>query len=142
MSSTSIPSFTQAAQQAQSWVNELAEDMGWDERRSYRLLRCVLHALRDWLPPAEVVDLSAQLPVLIRGIYFEGWEPQQSPVWDRSEDRFIERIEVAFGDDELDDPERAAVAVFRLIDRHVSRGEIEDVRNSMKKALRKLWLAD
>jgi uncharacterized protein (DUF2267 family) len=142
MSGTSIPNFTQAAQQAQSWVNELADDLDWDERRSYRLLRCVLHALRDWLPPAEVVDLSAQLPVLIRGIYFEGWEPQQSQVWDRSKDRFIERIEDTFGADWLDDPERAVVAAFRLIDRHVSRGQIEDVRSSMKKALRKLWPAD
>lgn len=142
MSGTSIHNFTQAAQQAQSWVNELAEDLDWDERRSYRLLRCVLHALRDWLPPAEVVDLAAQLPVLIRGIYFEGWEPQQSPTWDRGKDRFISRIEDAFGDDELRDPERAVTAVFRLLDRHVSRGEIEDVRRSMKKALRKLWPAD
>lgn len=142
MGGTSIANFTQAAQQAQHWVNELAGNLNWDERRSYRLLRCVLQALRDWLPQQETADLSAQLPTLIRGIYFEGWKPLETPVSDRSKDEFIARIQGAFSDDLLNDPEQAVTAVFRLLDRHVSPGEIEDVRNSMKKTLRDLWPAD
>jgi uncharacterized protein (DUF2267 family) len=50
MGGTSITGFTQSAQQAQQWVNELADYLNWDKRRAYHLLRCVLHALRDWLP--------------------------------------------------------------------------------------------
>ncbi len=142
MSATSITGFTQAAQQAQQWVNELADDLDWDTRRAYRLLRCVLHAVRDWLPQAEMVDLSAQLPVLIRGIYFEGWKPLETPVGDRRKEDFIERIKSAFWDDLLNDPAAAVTAVFRLLDRHVSQGQIDDVRNAMKKPLRELWPAD
>lgn len=133
--------FTQAAQQAEQWVNELAEELNWNERRAYHLLRCVLHALRDWLSPEEMADLSAQLPVLIRGIYFEGWKPHDSPVRKRKKD-FIERVQEAFSDDLLNDPDAAVAAVFRLLDRHVSHGEIVQVRNSMKKSLRELWPAD
>src|SRR5690606_3387385 len=119
------------AQQAQQWVNELADDLDWTAPRAYRLLRSVLHALRDWLPQEEVIDLSAQLPVLIRGIYFEGWRPSETPVWDRKKDEFIARIQEAFRGDPLDDPDAAVAAVFRLLGRHISRGEIDEVKNSM-----------
>jgi len=142
MGGTSITGFTQSAQQAQQWVNELADYLNWDKRRAYHLLRCVLHALRDWLPQKEMTDLAAQLPVLIRGIYFEGWKPLDTPVWDRKKDDFIARVQHAFSDDLLNDPEAAVTAVFRLLDRHVSHGEIEEVRNSLKKSLRELWPAD
>jgi uncharacterized protein (DUF2267 family) len=142
MGSTSIATFTQAAQQAQQWVNELADDLEWTDRRAYHLLRSVLHALRDWLPEEEMADLSAQLPALIRGIYFEGWKPLETPVWNRKKEDFIERIQEAFAGDLLNDPDEAVAAVFRLLDRHVTHGEIEDIRNSMKKPLRELWPAD
>jgi uncharacterized protein (DUF2267 family) len=142
MGGTSIANFTQAAQQAQQWVNELSEDLNWNERRAYHLLCTVLHALRDWLSPEEMTDLSAQLPVLIRGIYFEGWKPLETPVWERKKKDFITRVQNAFSDDLLNDPDAAVAAVFRLLDRHISHGEIVQVRNSMKKSLRELWPAD
>lgn len=141
MAGTSMVNFTQAGQQAQQWVNELAEDLNWNERRAYHLLRSVLHVLRDWLSPEEMTDLSAQLPVLIRGIYFEGWKPLETPVWDRRKEDFIERIQASFSDDLLNDPDTAVAAAFRLLDRHISHGEIVQVRNSMKKTLRDLWPA-
>jgi uncharacterized protein (DUF2267 family) len=140
--SGSISLFSHAAQQAEQWVNELADDLNWNERRAYHLLRAVLHAVRDWLSPEEMTDLSAQLPVLIRGIYFEGWKPAETPVWQRRKEDFVERIQEAFADDLLNDPDAAVAAVFRLLDRHISHGEIVQVRNSMKKSLRELWPPD
>jgi uncharacterized protein (DUF2267 family) len=134
--------FKQAAQHAQEWVNDLAEDLGWDERRAYHLLRQVLPTLRDWLQPEEMADLAAQLPVLIRGIFFEGWRPGDSRVLDRKKEDFMERVLEAFSDDLLNDPDEAVAAVFRLLARHVSHGEIAQVRNSLKKPLRELWPAD
>ena len=142
MSDSSTTNFTHATQQAQQWVNELAEELDWSQPRAYRLLRCVLHALRDWLSHEEMTDLSAQLPVLVRGIYFENWKPLETPVWDRTKEDFIARVEDAFSGDMLHDPDTAVRAVFRLLDRHISHGEIVQVRNSMKKSLRDLWPAD
>jgi uncharacterized protein (DUF2267 family) len=139
MTQTAIPMFTQAAQQAQQWVNEVAADLGWNERRAYHLLRSVLHTLRDFLSPEEMADLAAQLPVLVRGIYFEGWKPQESPVWERKKDDFVERVTNEFTPDTLFDPDGAIAVVFALLDRHISHGEIVQVRNSMKKSLRQLW---
>lgn len=147
MSHTSISSFTQAAQQAQQWVNELSADLNWNEQHAFRLLRAVLHTLRDWLSPEEAAGLSAQLPLLVRGIYFEGWNPSLSPASKRSKHDFILSFTKSFGHDtglvdtdvEID---RAITAVFDLLDRHISRGEIAQVRNSMKKSLRRLWPMD
>ena len=94
---STIPGFSHAEQQAQQWVNELAEDLDWQEGRAYRLLRSVLHALRDWLSMEETADLSAQLPVLIRGILFDSWKPQDFS--SRTKDDFVSRIWNDLGDD-------------------------------------------
>mgnify|MGYP000843840655 FL=1 len=140
--STGISAFTQAANQAQQWVNELGDDLRWDDRRAYRLLRAVLHGVRDWLSHDEMADLSAQLPLLIRGVYFDGWRPRHTPATDRSKESFVERIRRDMANDPLGDPDRAIAAVFRLLDRHLDEGELVQVRNAMKKALRQLWPAD
>lgn len=142
MTRTTISNFSQAAQQAQQWVNEVAGELDWDAPRAYRLVRAVLHALRDWLPPAETSDLAAQLPVLVRGVFFEGWKPQDGLAHERRKVDFIVAVRREFGFDEDVDFDRAIGAVFRLVDRHVSAGEVEQVRNSMRKALRQLWPAD
>lgn len=139
---TTISTFSQAAQQAQQWVNEVAGELDWNAPRAYRLLRAVLHALRDWLPSEEMSDLAAQLPVLVRGIFFEGWRPLNGLGRDRRKGDFIVIVKREFGFEEEVDFDRAIGAVFRLIDRHVSAGEVEQVRNSMRKALRQLWPAD
>lgn len=142
MSHTSFASFTHAAQQAQQWVNELATDLCWSEPSAYRLLKTVLHAVRDWLSPAEMADLSAQLPVLIRGVFFEGWAPTATNACPRKKRDFIIRVEASFGCDDEIDFDVAINAVFKLLDRHISHGEIIQVRNSMKKSLRELWPVD
>ncbi|TPJ54752.1 DUF2267 domain-containing protein [Mesorhizobium sp. B2-6-4] len=140
-SHTSFAGFTHAAQQAQQWVNELARDLCWSEPSACRLLRSVLHTVRDWLSLAETADLSPQLPVLIRGIYFEGWNPS-GPACERKKSDFVLSVRTSFGYDDDVDFDVAINAVFKLLDRHISRGEIVQVRNSMKKSLRKLWPVD
>ena len=138
---TSNGNFSHAAQQAQQWVNELAADLNWDEHKAYRLLKSVLQTLRDWLSQEEMADLSAQLPVLIRGIYFEGWKPSDTPVWERKKRDFVISVRANMAGDSDVDIDASISAVFKLLDRHISHGEIVQVRNSMKKSLRELWPA-
>lgn len=139
MSESAIPAFNHATGQAQEWVRELGRSLGWHERRAMRLLRSVLHALRDLLTIEEVADLSAQLPLLLRGVYFEGWQPTRAPARHRKKEDFIARIAADFRNDPIEDTEAAVEAVFALLDRHISEGEISEVRNAMKKPLRELW---
>jgi uncharacterized protein (DUF2267 family) len=95
----------------------------------------------DWLSQAEMADLSAQLPVLVRGIYFEGWNPSVH-AHERKKRDFVLSVRDCFGYDEEIDFDVAINAAFKLLDRHISHGEIVQVRNSMKKSLRKLWPVD
>lgn len=139
MGNAMIPGFAQAASQAQLWVNELAAELHWNERRAWRLLKSVLRALQDFLPPSEMADLAAQLPVLLRGAYFEGWKPGAHAPGRRGGPDFLARIDAEFANDRLANSDNAIRAVFRLLERHVSVGEIEQVRHSLRKSMRELW---
>ena len=107
--------------------------------RTYRLLRATLHALRDRLPVNEAVHLGAQLPMIIRGFYYEGWQPAHKPVKERRKEEFLGHIEEAFKIDPNEDNEELVRAVFRLLANHVSAGEIDQVRHSLPKDLQTLW---
>ncbi len=127
-------------QVTREWVRDLARLLDWeDEQRAWRMLRVTLQALRDWLDVNEAAQLSAQLPLLIRGLYFEGWQPAKTPAAERSKEAFMARIEQAFATDPIDDPEEAVCSVFRLINNHISAGEVSDVRMRLPKHLRELW---
>jgi hypothetical protein len=85
MSALGLKIIDESVQQANIWFNEVDYRTGWDNKqRSYRLLRAVLHALRDHMNADEAAQLSAQLPILIRGIYYEGYDPSKTPVTERS----------------------------------------------------------
>jgi len=141
MTTSGIPTIDHAPQVVAEWLNDLCEDLGWsDKGRAYHLLREVLHAVRDYLGPDEAVDLAAQLPVLVRGVYFDGWVPSRTPARPRHKDDFMARIESAFQKEPLDDPERAVTAVFALLRSKVSHGEFAQVANAMQKPLRDLFV--
>jgi len=136
----SIEPIEKAVQTANLWLAELDGIMGWDDRkRSWRLLRATLHALRDWLQVNEAADLGAQLPVLVRGMYYEGWQPAHVPVKPRHYADFRARIDKAFDTDPPDDVADCIRGVFRLLARHVSEGEIRDVRQALPQDIRPLW---
>ena len=141
MTSHALSSLRHSPQVVAEWVNLLREDLEWDDPgRAYMLLREVLHAVRDYLSVDEAADLSAQLPLLVRGIYFDGWVPSRAPAQPRSKADFLGRIQKPFSETPLDDPERAAAAVFDVLRRKISQGEFDQVSRSMPKTLRDLWL--
>jgi len=126
-------------QETNEWLGELEQDLHTEDRqRAYISLRSVLQALRDRLPPPEAVHLGAQLPMLLRGMYYEGWTMTGKPLKaDREE--FLERIAEGIVTSGPVDPEREARAVFRILARRISAGEIQDVTGSLPLGLRELW---
>lgn len=140
MSITGIAPLDHAPQVMAQWLGELCADLGWTEKgRAYLLLRETLHAIRDLLTVEEAADLAAQLPVLVRGVFFEGWSPGAMPIRARSKDDLLARVAGKFGKTPLPDPERAVRAVLDLLRRHVSAGEVAHVRQAMRKPVRAMW---
>lgn len=116
-------------QQTNAWLEEVASRLeSKDHREAYRVLRAYLHALRDRLTVDEAAELSAQLPLLIRGIYYEGWDPSKTPVKYHGLSDFLERVAA---DAELAGETSASYAVSvaaEVLREHVSAGEIDDIR--------------
>jgi uncharacterized protein (DUF2267 family) len=140
MSITGLGQFDETIHLTNTWLKELMEDLDWEDRhRAYRGLRATLHALRDRLPVDAAAHLAAQLPMLVRGFYYEGWRPAAAPSHDRSADDFIAHVEHAFAKEPDVDVEEVVRTVFALVARHVSAGEIEDVRRTLPEGIRALW---
>ena len=142
MSSTGLEVFDTTVQKTNIWLNAIMQRLGTDDRRrAYEGLRGVLHALRDRLLVEEAAQLSAQLPMLVRGIYFEGWRPTGKPVKERHKEQFIERVRASLtqGRSPDQDPEAVIRAVFAVLAERVSEGEIADVQEVLPQELRDLW---
>jgi uncharacterized protein (DUF2267 family) len=140
MSQTGLAAFDSTVQTTNVWLHEIMEQLGWaDQHRAYHALRAVLHALRDRLPVDQATALGAQLPMLVRGFYYEGWHPSGKPLKERKKEEFLAHIAAAFQDGAYLDPEEVARAVFRVLARHVSGGEIADVMSLLPAEIRSLW---
>ncbi|MFD0988282.1 DUF2267 domain-containing protein [Methyloligella solikamskensis] len=136
MSATGLEVFDKTLQTTNSWLNEIGETVGPDKQNSYHALRAVLFALRDRLPPEESAHLASQLPTLVRGIYYDGYEPAGKPEKIRSESEFLEKVSEHLKSSDPIDPDRATRAVFKLLDTHISDGEMGDVKQSLPEELK------
>jgi uncharacterized protein (DUF2267 family) len=134
------PTIDHAEEVAHDWIDELGDYLDWsNEGRTHLLLRTVMHTIRDFLTVDEAADLAAQLPVLIRGIFYEGWDPSSAPERPRNKEAFMARINAPFQREPLENPEGAVACVVKLLNRHVSNGQMAQVRQSLRKDLRFLF---
>ncbi|AEV16748.1 hypothetical protein TCCBUS3UF1_17070 [Thermus sp. CCB_US3_UF1] len=142
MSATGLEVFDTTLHKTHAWLKAIMEALGLEDRhRAYMALRAVLHALRDRLPVEEVAQLGAELPMLVRGLYYEGWDPTGKPLKERHKEEFLAHVarELRTPSGPALDPEAAARAVFQVLAQKVSEGEIRDVQNLLPKELRELW---
>lgn len=128
MSDTEPSIIQHSVEKTHIWLNEVAAELGDEDRQyAYRALRAVLHALRDRLTVDVAAKLAAQLPTLIRGIYYEDWDPSRTPVAIHDVGTFLDHIAAEghmAGDTEAS---VAVTAVARVLRRHLSAGEIDGV---------------
>ena len=128
MTTTHVPTLEHGIHTTNAWLRDVAAELGGEDRQeAYRALRATLHVLRDRLPVDEAAQLAAQLPDLLRGVYYEGWNPNRASGRCRTREELLDRVvhEGAFhGHTEASFAMHAALAVLR---RRISAGELEDV---------------
>ncbi|HZW10767.1 MAG TPA: DUF2267 domain-containing protein [Phycisphaerales bacterium] len=131
--------FADTLAKSDEWVQELARIGGFSSpEQAYSALHAVLPTLRDRLTVEEAAQLASHLPILIRGVYYEGWRPAAVPERRRSQQDFLAAIADRLGNSALD-PERACRAVFEQLERRIAPGEVEEVKHMMHHRLRDFW---
>ena len=139
MQSTGVSALDTTIQKTNVWLKEVMEEIDSDDRhQAYLALRSVLHALRDRLTVEEATDLGAQLPMLVRGFYYDGWNPSGKPV-KFHKDEFLSNIGEQFVGDPTIDTEKMAQAMFRMLDKYIADGEIEDIKAILPHDLKEFW---
>lgn len=141
--------FNKYVQDGEQFVREVAAQTNapWDMIRAFRILRAVLHTLRNRLPPATSLQLIAQFPMLLKAVYVDGWKLSEEAKTVRNLGDFIEAVREEGGSglihDFVTDNEvlKDIRAVFHVIKQHVSEGEIEDVLATLPATLRPLVTA-
>jgi uncharacterized protein (DUF2267 family) len=143
MSITGLEVFDSTMHQTNAWLKSLMGKIGTGDRhRAYVALRVTLHALRDRLPPEVAVHLAAQLPMLVRGFYYEDWRMAGTPTRERHKEEFLAPIAAAFRGDPEIRPEEVAKGVFALLSAELDAGEIHKVVSVLPRELRELWPAE
>lgn len=142
MSNTGLDVFDKTLQSTHIWLNEIGELIGPDKQRCYHALRAVLTTLRDRMTVEQSAHLSADLPILIRGIFYDGFRPTDVPMTWRSQDEFISVVAQRFGNIGPMSPRTSCIAVFRVMERHLPHPLVEKVRNALPHEIRALFQAE
>ncbi|HEX4810600.1 MAG TPA: DUF2267 domain-containing protein [Bryobacteraceae bacterium] len=141
MSINRLEVFDTTLQKTHEWLQEIMQQLGTENRQeAYLILRATLHTLRDRLPLEETAHLGAQLPMLIRGIYYESWRPSLE-VCKMHRNEFFECVLAHFTRTALEkvDPEPAIRAVFRTLSRNIAAGEVSKIIHVLPDDLKDLW---
>ena len=134
----SVPAtISHAVQQMQVWA-EIIMCVRRICRRGRGLAVAVLHQLRDRLTLEEAIDFGAQLPLIVRGIYHEGWRPSKTPEKLRSRHEFLEGVSAKLALHSVG-AEPATRDVFSLLAQAIDSGEIGDVINQLPAGIKELW---
>lgn len=140
MTTFAVPALNSTVQKTHAWLTELCEEGHFEsESQAYSAFRAVLHGLRDRLPAGEAAQLAAQMPMLVRGFYFEGWKPAGALSRERSAAEFIETVRGCLRENPKIDPAYAIRAVFSFLVQKIAAGEIDDVRSILPPDIRGLW---
>jgi uncharacterized protein (DUF2267 family) len=131
--------FQRHTQNATIFLKEVAIELNTPDDLAHagRVLSAVLHCLRDMITPQESLDLISQLPLYIKAVYVNGWKIPQKPHRLKKLEDFLlsvkshagQTAEKDFGD--IANTRKDVEAVFRVIKKHVSAGELKDVKSQL-----------
>lgn len=138
---TGLSVFDKTLQETNVWLKQLMERLGTDDRHlAYSLLRATLHAVRDRIGPENASHLGAQLPLLLRGIYYEGWRLSAEPTKERHVVSFLDHVLQEIPEAVVKDVEGSVAAALAVIRSQLDPGEALKIIDLFPAELRKFWL--
>jgi len=140
MSSERFTLFQETLQTSNAWIREITASLAiGDEQQAYHLLCATLRTLRDRLRPDDAVHLAAQLPVLIRGLYYDGWRLSDVPMRIRSRKEFLAHVAARYHARPMADFEPGVRAVLATLSRNIDLNETSSILRTLPEELRELW---
>jgi uncharacterized protein (DUF2267 family) len=139
MATTGLEVFDRTLHTTNLWLDEISAEIGPDRHLAWHVLGAVLRSIRDEMQVEQSAHFAAQLPLLIRGAYFDQYRPAVQPASARSHDDFIARIHHDLDGSRPVNAEHVATAVMRTLNRHVTEGQVKKVRDSLPKGVRAMW---
>jgi uncharacterized protein (DUF2267 family) len=140
MSATGLEVFDKTVQETNHWLRLMMGELGTDDRRvAFNALRAALHAIRDRIGVNNAVHLGAQLPMLLRGAYYESWILSLTPTRERHLEGFIEHVSAYLPRDGRINPAEAAHAGFAVMGRCLDGGEMLKLRGMLPHEALNLW---
>jgi uncharacterized protein (DUF2267 family) len=140
MSQQGLETIESTTQKTHEWIARVAETLHMEKRDAYKALRAVLQTMRDRLPLDLAVHFGAQLPMLVRGLYYEGWEPSKVPI-KMSRQEFLDAIREKIVADRVIDPLETTQAVLSVAAGYIGAGEMEKVLHSFPHDMQSLFPA-
>jgi uncharacterized protein (DUF2267 family) len=134
--------FERSIQKAGRWIDDLERFMGWeDPHQTYEALGVVLHVLRDRIPVHQAVAFGAQLPLLLRGLYFQNWDISKNPEKYRHAREFLAHVRAGLDEHRMEaiPEERLVQGVVAVIADRVSEGEYASLRRSLPAEIRRYF---
>jgi uncharacterized protein (DUF2267 family) len=129
---TELRSLDRSVLETREWFKQVQEEMLFDEEQdAYQVSRAVLHALRDRLTVQQAADLAAQLPMVLAGLFYDGWTPAGKPEKIRSAEEFNSRVAENLTEDKKNQATVAVKAVFKTMEDRIAGGEIEDIKSDL-----------
>lgn len=140
MTSTGLDVFDTTLQKTNVWLKWLMQELHSGDREfAYLALRSGLHALRDRMQAEAAIHLGAQLPMLVRGIFYEGWDPQPQPTREHQWAEFVEHVRKTLPPQAKPRAEHCAIGTFRLLASHLDPGEARKIEATLPKAIGDRW---
>lgn len=139
MSANGLEVFDKTIQTTNIWLNEIMQDLGPDRQVAWKVLSTVLHKLRDRLTVETAAHLGAELPLLVRGVYYDQYQPARQPSDLRDMDEFVAEVAKWLSDTRPVDPKDAIHSVFKVLSRHIPEGQIRKVQDSLPQGIRASW---
>ncbi len=139
MSTTGVAALDHTIQETNVWLKAVEQELQLDSRQqAYNALRAVLHALRDRIPPDVAIKLGAQLPILVRGVYYENWHAAAVPTRERHADQFANHVGAELAQHFPVQPLTVVRGVLEVVWRMLDPGEFEKVMSHLPAEVRAL----
>lgn len=136
-----LAEFDRTVNTSEKWIMEVAEELGTDNySEALQGFRATIHVLRDRFRVNDATNMGAQLPILLSGYFYEGWNPAEVPVAYRNRKDFQDAVQEKiknFGHS-LDSRE-CIPAVLSVLNKRLSDGEIDKIKSNMPEQLLELW---